>query len=424
MAKLPQTDWEFVERPPEELQSECPLCLAHLREPYQVTCCGYSFCQACIEKVKKLKNGACPCCKAEEYYVFPNKGLKQSLYSYKVYCSHQKEGCPWIGSLGEQEGHLNLNPSLEAELDGCQFVKVQCSYSCSKLVLRSELKVHKTKNCLQRPYSCEYCNSYDSTYGDVIYHWSQCGHYLTRCPQCGVLIQRQALDNHTTNDCPETMIDCDFKHFGCDMKLPRKYLVKHINENSALHMRCMSLLVMKLEVENKQLKEKVAEQQLQQGELHVRQDLRCTQSNTPSAVFNNMTMDDLESRTTSADPWVSPSFYVHGYNLCLQVYVNTHGVNTDSLCTMVFICLKKGRFDDHIRWPFEGEVTVEMLKDDNNGRYEVLHTRKIVHKSERVVTGNLSYGRGVTAVHPYLMTHVTNNRLHFRVPAVQLMNTN
>ena len=36
-------DCEFVERP-QELQKECPICLIILREPFQVTCCGYSFC--------------------------------------------------------------------------------------------------------------------------------------------------------------------------------------------------------------------------------------------------------------------------------------------------------------------------------------------------------------------------------------------
>ena len=40
-------DCQFVDAP-KELQSECPVCLSILREPCQVTCCGKSFCRACI----------------------------------------------------------------------------------------------------------------------------------------------------------------------------------------------------------------------------------------------------------------------------------------------------------------------------------------------------------------------------------------
>ena len=36
-------DCEFVERP-KELETDCPICLLVLREPFQVTCCGNSFC--------------------------------------------------------------------------------------------------------------------------------------------------------------------------------------------------------------------------------------------------------------------------------------------------------------------------------------------------------------------------------------------
>ena len=40
-------DCEFIERP-KELQTDCPICLVVLREPFRVTCCGYSFCQTCV----------------------------------------------------------------------------------------------------------------------------------------------------------------------------------------------------------------------------------------------------------------------------------------------------------------------------------------------------------------------------------------
>ena len=407
-------DWEFIEKPPEQFQSDCPVCLLHLWEPYQATCCGYSFCQACIEKVK-IENGPCPCCKVEGYKIFPNKGLRRSLYKYKVHCCYQKKGCPWIGALGDLEGHLNMNPTQEIELEGCQFVEVDCSYNCSKLILRSELEVHKTEKCSKRPFSCEYCKNYNSTYGDVIYHWSQCGHYLIQCPQCHKSVKRQDRDDHIMNDCPETTVQCDFKHFGCDVEIPRKDMPTHIDRNLALHMRYMSQMVTRLEAENKQLQDKVSEQQEEVAK--VKKELKYAPINTSGTI---LTMNDLEHHKTSGDPWISPSFYIHGYHLYLQVYVNVHDDTTDTLCMTVFIRLKQGRFDNNVKWPFRGEVTVEMLKEDDGG-YEVLHTHRIVHE---IKPENVNSGRGVTAIHPSLLRHVTNNRLHFRVPAVWLTNTN
>ena len=77
--------------PPQSIQIECPVCLSILREPYQATCCGYSFCKACIERVR-ASTRTCPCCVARNFRVFEDKRLKRSLYLLKVHCTHKKNG--------------------------------------------------------------------------------------------------------------------------------------------------------------------------------------------------------------------------------------------------------------------------------------------------------------------------------------------
>ena len=97
---------EFVERPPKDFpQVECPVCLNILREPHQARCCGYNFCQACIARVQKDKK-ACPTCNEKEFEVFLDKGLKRSLYAFKVYCTEKENGCGWTGELGGLDKHL------------------------------------------------------------------------------------------------------------------------------------------------------------------------------------------------------------------------------------------------------------------------------------------------------------------------------
>ena len=122
---------EFLSQPPETIQAECPVCLLVLREPYQVSCCGYTFCQACIEQVK-LRKTACPTCNVAEFAVFEDKRLKRSLYSYQVSCSHKKDGCQWTGELVELDKHLNENPILGQQFIGCELVPVECN-DCGKV---------------------------------------------------------------------------------------------------------------------------------------------------------------------------------------------------------------------------------------------------------------------------------------------------
>ena len=171
-------DCEFLEPPPEHLlQSECPVCLQIIREPHQVTCCGKKFCKACIEHIKAIQK-PCPTCNEEDFSNFPDKGLKQSLYSLKVRCSHQKDGCEWTGELRQLDEHLNTDPQPEKQLDGCQFVEIDCIYNCGDHLQRRYIQNHQIKDCSKRPFGCEHCHDYKSTYDDVTNnHWPVCGSF-------------------------------------------------------------------------------------------------------------------------------------------------------------------------------------------------------------------------------------------------------
>ena len=165
-------DCEFVSIPSKGVQWECSVCLQILREPYQAPCCGNSFCRICIERIK-TNNKPCPTCNEENFATYHNKGLQRSLYEFPVYCSHKKEGCEWIGILGELDSHLNLSPTPDKQLEGCEYSEIECSY-CSELKKRCDVAVHQADLCPKRPFSCKYCHSYESHYEDVVKHYSEC----------------------------------------------------------------------------------------------------------------------------------------------------------------------------------------------------------------------------------------------------------
>ena len=137
---------DFVQEPQKAFQHECPICLLVLREPYQATCCGKSFCKECIEEVK-VRSGKCPTCKTGNFFSYPNLGLQQSLYDFEVYCSQKSKGCEWRGELRELEKHLNSEPAAVKSLEGCPLTVIKCPLShtgCEVKLPRKDMNAHIT----------------------------------------------------------------------------------------------------------------------------------------------------------------------------------------------------------------------------------------------------------------------------------------
>ena len=227
-------DCEF-EIKPKELQSECSICLLILREPHQTTCCGYSFCRGCIEQIKATTGPVCPLCKSK-FSIFPNKWLKRELCQQRVYCTHKKEGCDWVGPLGQLDKHLSCDAETSNITNVCGFVPIKCR-DCRVSVLRKEYQTHVSTLCDNRPFSCDYCSGYSSTYVDVIHnHWLQCPCHPVECVnKCGKQTVRKDLRRHISDECPLTSIQCEF----CPTKVLRGKMHEHLMLNLTTHILLM-----------------------------------------------------------------------------------------------------------------------------------------------------------------------------------------
>ena len=364
---------EFVEKPPKAFQSECPVCLLVLREPYQATCCGYSFCRVCIERIK-ARNISCPCCKAEEFDHYPNKGLKRSLNEFKVQCSNYQQGCQWEGELGQLDNHLNYNPTEDKQLKGCQFLEIKCVH-CPDLILRSDIQTHQSDQCPMRPYSCQYCEDFNSSYEDVTTnHWPVCGYYPLPCPnKCGESIQKQNFESHITNDCPLTVIDCDFQHVGCEERLPRKYMPIHLQEGVVCHLSLQAAnnknFVARLDEENKKMQQMINRLETENKELRqqvgqLTRDLQMQRVYTPTCPVE-LTITNFKKKYEDKQEWKSSPFYTHqnGYKLYLVMYTGGKRSGKGSHIS-VYLNLAKGEFDDELNWPFQGKLEIQLLNQD------------------------------------------------------------
>ena len=528
---------EFVEPPPKQLQSECPICLQILLEPYIVDCCGYSFCAACIERVGK-DGKPCPHCNQPGYTTLVNKGLKRTLNEFRVYCSHRLSGCEWEGELGKLDEHLNSDPLPERQLEGCPFAVIECPH-CKEGVHRYKIAGHQLERCPQRPYTCEYCSEYKSTFEDVAHsHWPECKCFLLPCPnECtpsGSGLQRQDFDLHVKEECPLTVVQCELHHAGCKVALPRKDMADHIKNDSIAHIyllaaenhRLSKRLLEKeeqiclLTQQNAELEEKTTKQSQDLREKVTSQSQVLTRTNqeltqTKHELMQIITSQSLEltrtkqelaqkvasqsqeltlvkqeltQKATSQDQklelvklkeaqrqaidrlqtqqqhdlrelrtdvemqhivpvtmkmagfdklkkedtdWYSRPFYtgMGGYKMCLNVDANGWGAANGTHIS-VFTYLMRGEFDSHLKWPFRGTITFQLVNQLEDKEH---HTDSNAYKDATPdfaqVDGERSVGWGSPKFLPHceLGLSVANNHqylkddcLIFRIVSVKL----
>ena len=251
-----EADYHLVEES-QERSFDCPVCLQVLNDPCTSECCRKNFCRACVIKIRG-NNNPCPMCRHPEFKTRNNGTLSREVYQLQVYCGNQSKGCEWKGCLGEAETHLNKRPVTRYLTSGCQYVDIECMF-CSKPYQRCQIGDHCDNECPQRPFSCEYCNKYDTHYEDVSkYHWPVCRFYPVLCRnKCGKYIPRKSLKDHIAKDCSMTIVECEFKQFGCKEHLTRKEMSVHMKYSATAHesLKMMSTLVRQMEKQEKEIHE-------------------------------------------------------------------------------------------------------------------------------------------------------------------------
>ena len=393
-------DCDFVEKPPEAIQTECPVCLLILKEPCLISCCGHKFCQECIERVKE-DDKPCPLCGEQDFTFLRERGLERFLKGSEVWCSCKKEGCEWKGKLGKLQEHLNQDPctSPGIQLSRCEFVAVECMYKCGEWFQRRHIATHQNEQCKKRPYTCDYCQDYASTFEDVTeIHYRQCGKYPVTCPNdCDVYkMERQDLESHLRDKCPLTLVDCPFHYAGCETQLPRKDMPEHMKE-TVTHLTLLATVTQRLVKENQELKQRVLEREDEsrksmeavqaslQKLMEENQELKQSTANADNKIrahkqdlqqLINTSERQLEFRVKYTEGEVySPAFYTHtqSYRMCVNVVPHGYGDGKGTHVS-IFTCMMRGSFDDYLKWPFRGEITIQLV--NQAGDHD--HVEKII----------------------------------------------
>ena len=393
MASLPaaEDEYDFVEKPSEDFF--CPVTLEFLREPHQMLYCGNHLSP---EAVTRLQRQPCPVCKEANLNTVPDKFFKRKVNELKVRCPNKSLGCEWVGEFGNLDSHLSQN-SVEGE---CQFVKVFCPFDCDDSFQRRQLEGHKTKHCPNRPFTCQYC-AHKTTYIRVTSkHWPICKQYPLECPnKCKQkAIERQHLPKHLEETCPRQVIKCEFSYAGCEVECQRQHMQTHLEENVKVHLKKVSY---RTKQQQSQMQLKIEHQQEEMEKYKVQTDCELEKQQSMNEQLQkqivalmsalqrvaldvkkplapvfvpppDMVMTDFETHKKYDHVWYSPPFYSHigGYKMCLGVYANGWGVG-ESTHVSVFIYLMQGEYDDQLKWPFRGDITIQLLNQSRDeGHWE------------------------------------------------------
>ena len=372
--------------------------------------CGDSFqrCQLEGHKVNDCPNRPFTCqhCAHKATYITVTSEHWLVCTKYPVDCPNKSLGCQWAGERGDLDQHLN-DGSEEGE---CQFVAVVCPYNCGHDFKRCEIKEHKMTSCPNRPFTCEYCD-YEATFAAVTTeHWAVCEKYPMECPNAcgGDTIERQHLEEHLDEQCPLQVVGCELSYAGCEFQCQRQHMHDHVNDKVKVHLLLVSKVVSQKNDEQEEmvtriekLEDKVEEQDdtikeqqktidQQQKQIvaiasaltHVATALDVKLLAPPIFVPPpDIVMTDFEKHKKADDKWFSPPFYSHigGYKMCLRVDANGNG-DGKATHVSVFVYLMRGEYDDQLKWPFRGNITIQLL---NQSRDEG-HWERTVRYNDRV----------------------------------------
>ena len=273
---------------------------------------------------------------------------------------------------------------------------VECKYVCGGWYWRCDVSVHQIDHCMKRPYSCGYCQVHESTFEHVTdIHYFECPKYPVVCRNVCRRdpFERQEIEYHLKDDCPLAKVSCPLHYTGCEVELPRKDMPEHMKD-TVTHLTLLANVTLSLMKENQELKEVVGKKNQQIDEMaqevhelrhrmtaseaetrksfaglrlnKVDQEVQELKTSVQELTFHNVGFpvsfrveQDVEERVCL------PPFYTHshGYKFCVYVYPQGIGDGKGTHVS-IYACLMKGPFDDHLKWPFRGEITIQIVNQD------------------------------------------------------------
>ena len=260
-------------------------------------------------------------------------------------CANSERGCQWTGAVGTLDDHIA----------SCQFALVPCPNKCEEdkgagelLLIRKHLDQHLKTKCPKRAYECPHCGE-KGTFTSITEDHDKVCTNIVACPNkgsgCSLSMERGKTKEHVSSDCEYTEVACVYESLGCGVRMLRKDIIRHQENDDKDHLHLMLKSYSLLKEQHKTL------------------------SDGEAVVFQ---LPEYTSKKEKKERFFSSQFYTHpgGYKMYISIDVNGDG-DSKGTHVSVFTELLEGCYDNQLHWPFLGTVTYELLNqlgDDNHHR--------------------------------------------------------
>ena len=308
--------------PPDEYI--CLLCHLLARDARQVNCCGKIFCQSCLAIIAKTSQFSCPCCHmplAGAY--FKDTRTDSAIRSLQIYCTNKERGCTWQGNIKDIDTHIQNCP--KQMLTCCK---------CMQQMHPNHEASHLKYTCIKRDFTCVHCQlvgKYDYITGR---HQLVCPDVILPCKnRCLQKVKRCEMEQHR-DTCPKEIIICPYSGIGCEKKMKREDMKQHEEDETKSHL--------KYAVD------------------------RMTKKETCPVLIK---VSGFSEHKGKQDDWYSSGFYTSAGGYKLRFKLHAYGKDSHIPCS---VNLMPGEYDDILEWPFQGEVTVELLNQlEDKNHYKI-----------------------------------------------------
>ena len=426
-------EYDFVEPPP--VDYFCPVTYEILKDPRQTSeCCGKHLSREVAERLESEQK-PCPLCNTFPLKTSADIYFKRRVLELQVRCFNRRLGCEWTGDLGDVEKHVNIG-CVEG---GCSFTIIECK--CGRELQRQKYEKHVSNECAQRLITCKSCGV-TCTYEQITRQsCPRCQSYHIPCPnKCTDIVWLRDIQRHYDEECPLQEVECQYSYANCSTMVKRNEMQKHMDESKEKHLElvdryardlttrfdllsahhdaccvkpdCLmdtpmpythhhvhhssslfepvippSQAVQKRKTKAVKIINPDTKEEVNLSGLASRSVQASLHTNLPYKTPINMIMTDFQAHKNDDSTWYSPPFSTgrHGYKLCLAVDANGWG-DGEGTHVGVSIFMMKGEHDDHLPWPFKGEIRVQLI----NHYVTALHIEKCLVQENHFSNENYS----------------------------------
>ena len=310
------------------------------------------------------QNPVCEVCVKEGV---PSQSMVKSrnkILELQAKCPLATRGCEWNGKIAEIEEHLFV----------CEKVVVACYNICGVILPKSELNLHLTEYCEKRRVTCKHCNEY-LMYKELTNHYQECLEYQFPCPNnCNVNVERKLLDLHLELECPNMVVNCPYKKFGCGKEVLRRDLEDHKKSNQIQHLESKSIFAIcemeQLKQTNMQLTERdkhmtETNKQLTETNKQLTERVKTLENEVDMSSYPIILCDEIAIQANIFHPQVVlVTKKVHWkckISVEFQHFRNNEFIN-------VFVIMKDNESAQLTKWPFEGRFKLTLI-DKRNTSY-------------------------------------------------------